>query len=74
MQSFKNIGLIGRLGSAKVVETLKRLIRFLDDAGYHVIVEDRTASALLDLMPAAWIEDLAAKLRAVAPDGGDAPH
>ena len=48
MQSFKNIGLIGRLGSAKVVETLKRLIRFLDDAGYHVIVEDRTASALLE--------------------------
>ncbi|MGQ7247765.1 NAD(+) kinase [Halomonas sp. V046] len=48
MQSFKNIGLIGRLGSAKVVDTLKRLIRFLDEGGYHVIVEDRTASALLD--------------------------
>ena len=48
MQSFKNIGLIGRLGSAKVVETLKRLIRFLDDGGYHVIIEDRTASALLE--------------------------
>ncbi|ALM53083.1 NAD(+) kinase [Halomonas huangheensis] len=48
MQSFKNIGLIGRLGSVKVVDTLRRLIRYLDDAGYHVIVEDRTASALLD--------------------------
>ncbi|GEN25214.1 NAD(+) kinase [Halomonas cupida] len=48
MQSFKNIGLIGRLGSAKVVDTLRRLIRYLDSAGYHVIVEDRTASALLD--------------------------
>ncbi|WP_275287196.1 NAD(+) kinase [Halomonas elongata] len=48
MQAFKNIGLIGRLGSAKVVETLKRLSRFLDDAGYHVIIEDRTATVLLD--------------------------
>jgi NAD+ kinase len=48
MHAFKNIGLIGRLGSAKVVETLKRLSRFLDDAGYHVILEDRTATVLLD--------------------------
>ncbi|MDT8895938.1 NAD(+) kinase [Halomonas sp. I1] len=46
--AFKNIGLIGRLGSAKVVETLKRLSRFLDAAGYHVIIEDRTATVLLD--------------------------
>ncbi|MDI5936030.1 NAD(+) kinase [Halomonas sp. M4R5S39] len=53
MQSFKsdgfrNIGLIGRLGSARVVDTLKRLIRFLDEGGYHVIIEDRTATVLLD--------------------------
>ncbi|MFC3283113.1 NAD(+) kinase [Litchfieldella rifensis] len=48
MTSFKNIGLIGRLGSAKVVETLKRLIRFLDAGGYHVIIEERTATVLLD--------------------------
>lgn len=48
MASFKNIGLIGRLGSAKVVETLKRLIRFLNDRGYHVILENRTATVLLD--------------------------
>lgn len=45
---FKNIGLIGRLGSARVVDTLKRLIRFLDEGGYHVIIEDRTATVLLD--------------------------
>ena len=45
---FRNIGLIGRLGSAKVVDTLKRLMRFLDERGYHVIVEDRTATVLLD--------------------------
>ncbi|MFY0990802.1 NAD(+) kinase [Halomonas sp. C05BenzN] len=45
---FRNIGLIGRLGSAKVVETLKRLMRFLDEGGFHVIIEDRTATVLLD--------------------------
>ena len=46
--SFRNIGLIGRLGSAKVVETLKRLLRFLETRGLHVIIEDRTATVLLD--------------------------
>ncbi|WP_299236472.1 NAD(+) kinase [uncultured Halomonas sp.] len=45
---FRHIGLIGRLGSAGVVETLKRLMRFLDERGLHVIVEDRTATVLLD--------------------------
>lgn len=44
---FRNIGLIGRLGSSKVVDTLKRLIRLLDEGGYHVIIEDRTATVLL---------------------------
>lgn len=48
MSAFKNIGIIGRLGSAKVVETLKRLIRFLNANDYHVIIEDRTATILLD--------------------------
>ncbi|GAA0562524.1 NAD(+) kinase [Halomonas salifodinae] len=48
MTAFKTIGLIGRLGSAQVVETLKRLIRFLHEGGYHVILEDRTATVLLD--------------------------
>lgn len=47
MTVFKHIGLIGRLGSAKVVDTLRRLIRFLDDHDYHVILEDRTATVLL---------------------------
>lgn len=44
---FRNIGLIGRLGSTKVVDTLKRLMRFLDERGYQIIVEDRTATVLL---------------------------
>ncbi len=46
-QGFKNIGLIGRMGSKRVVETLKRLMRFLDDQGYQIIVEDNTATLLL---------------------------
>jgi len=46
--SFRTIGLIGRLGSPKVVDTLKRLIRFLEKRGHHVIIEDRTATVLLD--------------------------
>ncbi|HSH48993.1 MAG TPA: NAD(+) kinase, partial [Halomonas sp.] len=33
---------------AQVVDTLKRLARFLDAAGYHVLIEDRTATVLLD--------------------------
>ncbi|APX92591.1 NAD kinase [Halomonas sp. 1513] len=48
MTNFKTIGLIGRLGSAKVVDTLKRLIRFLDGHGYTLVIEDRTATVLLD--------------------------
>ncbi len=44
---FRNIGLIGRLGSNKVVETLKRLMRFLAEHNYHVIVEERTAGVML---------------------------
>lgn len=48
MKPFKNIGLIGRIGSAKVVDTLRRLIRFLNTHDYHVILEDRTATVLLD--------------------------
>ncbi|HET8790855.1 MAG TPA: NAD(+) kinase [Modicisalibacter sp.] len=47
MKPFKNIGLIGRIGSAKVVDTLRRLIRFLNAHDYHVILEDRTATVLL---------------------------
>lgn len=48
MKPFKSIGLIGRIGSAKVVDTLRRLIRFLNTHDYHVILEDRTATVLLD--------------------------
>lgn len=45
-RAFSSIGLIGRLESDKVVDSLRRLIRYLSDSGYHVLVEDRTATAL----------------------------
>ena len=46
--SFKNIGLIGRQGSSKVTETLKRLMPFLDKKGFQPILEERTAELLLE--------------------------
>lgn len=48
LSNFKNIGLIGRLGSGKVTETLKRLMPFLDKKGYQPILEERTAELLLE--------------------------
>jgi NAD+ kinase len=47
MDNFRNIGLIGRLGSATVVETLRRLKRHLISEGYHLILEEQIA----ELMP-----------------------
>lgn len=47
MEEFRNIGIIGRLGSKKVVETVRRLTRHLVEEGYHVILEDRIS----DVMP-----------------------
>lgn len=47
MEHFRNIGLIGRLGSGRVVDTLRRLKRFLLNNGYTVILED----AVADLLP-----------------------
>src|SRR5690606_32020614 len=46
MEQFRNIGLIGRIGSVQVVETLKRLRNYLIGEGYHVILEDTTATVL----------------------------
>lgn len=46
MDDFKNIGLIGRLGSTHVIDTLKRLKSFLLDKGYNVILEDLIANVM----------------------------
>ena len=46
MEHFRSIGLIGRLGSGRVVDTLRRLKRFLLDKGHTVILEDAVAELL----------------------------
>jgi NAD+ kinase len=46
MQQFRNIGIIGRLGSSQVLDTIRRLKRFLADRGLHVILEEAIADVL----------------------------
>tara|TARA_R110002072_G_scaffold216658_3_gene374105 strand:- start:6973 stop:7863 length:891 start_codon:yes stop_codon:yes gene_type:complete len=48
MQTFTRIGLIGRPGHAGVVETLGRLIGFLQTRGLSVVLEQGTAELLPD--------------------------
>lgn len=43
---FNTIGLIGRLGSDKVVDSLQRLVNYLVEHRYRVLVEDRTATVI----------------------------
>ena len=47
MEEFRNIGIIGRLNSNKVIETIRRLSRYMVDEGYHVILDDR----IVEVMP-----------------------
>jgi NAD+ kinase len=47
MNKFRNIGLIGRLGSKKVVDTIKSMINFLSEQGFNIIIDQRIA----ELMP-----------------------
>jgi NAD+ kinase len=72
MDNFRNIGLIGRLGSAKVVETLRRLKRHLISEGYHLILEEHIA----DLMPGHGLQVSSVKMMGEVSDlvivvGGD---
>ena len=46
MEEFRNIGLIGRLNSNKVIDTIRRLARYLIDEGYHTILDDRIAEVM----------------------------
>ncbi len=45
-EQFRTIGIIGRMGSVRVVETLRRLKRFLVKADYDVVLEQTTATVL----------------------------
>jgi NAD+ kinase len=46
MDQFRNIGIIGRLGSPHALETVRRLKRFLLDRKLHVILEESIAEVL----------------------------
>ena len=46
MEQFRNIGIIGRLGSSQVLDTIRRLKKFLLDRHLHVILEDTIAEVL----------------------------
>jgi NAD+ kinase len=46
MDQFRNIGVIGRMGSVQVVESLRQLKQYLTSNNYHVIIEEDTSSML----------------------------
>src|SRR3989338_1365083 len=46
MAQFRNIGIIGRLGSTQVLDTIRRLKKFLLARHLHVILEDTIAEVL----------------------------
>ena len=46
MDYFRNIGLIGRLGSKSVIDTLKLLTRFLGERGLNCILDERIAEVM----------------------------
>ena len=46
MEQFRNIGIIGRLGSSQVLDTIRRLKKFLIERHLHVILEDTIAEVL----------------------------
>ncbi|MDH2435128.1 NAD(+) kinase [Pokkaliibacter sp. MBI-7] len=46
MEQFHNVGLIGRLGSPQVIDTVRRLSRFLQQQGLNPILEESIASVM----------------------------
>lgn len=46
MEVFRNIGIIGRLNSNKVIDTIKRLSKYLQEEGYHVILDEPIAEVM----------------------------
>ncbi len=46
MEQFRNIGIIGRLGSTQVLDTIRRLKRFLGDRHLHVILDETIAEMM----------------------------
>lgn len=46
MAQFNSIGLVGRLGHAATVDSLCRLLRFLEGRGLNIILDEKTAAML----------------------------
>lgn len=46
MEQFRNIGIIGRMGSSHVLDTIRRLKRYLIERHLHVILEETIAEML----------------------------
>lgn len=46
MEQFRNIGIIGRMGSSQVLDTIRRLKRYLIERHLHVILEESIAEML----------------------------
>ncbi|MBN7769699.1 NAD(+) kinase [Marinobacter daepoensis] len=46
MDQFRNIGIVGRMGSVKVVESLRQLKQYLTANNYHVIIEEDTSAMI----------------------------
>ena len=47
MDQFRSVGLIGRLGSKSVIDTLKQMIRFLESRNLNIVIDSKVA----DLIP-----------------------
>ncbi|MCG8314687.1 MAG: NAD(+) kinase [Pseudomonadales bacterium] len=45
-ETFKTIGLIGRLGSDLVVDTLRQLVKILDERDISIVIDEESASLL----------------------------
>ncbi|WP_426417890.1 NAD(+) kinase [Aestuariirhabdus sp. LZHN29] len=48
MEQFRNVGIIGRLGGSEVVDTLNRLLEFLDKRDLNIILEQSLTGVLPD--------------------------
>lgn len=72
MATFKQIGLVGRPGHAGVVETLERLIAFLQSRKLAIVLEHSTAELLpSSSLPTCSRDELGAKSDLVVVVGGD---
>ncbi len=69
---FKTVGIFGRVNTPGILETLKTLIRYLQQLGQPLVVETETAQALNDpTLPCVTREELSKRCNLVLVVGGD---